>query len=448
MPTVSDIFIDYLYGFHTSGILQKDLEKAKACLKDYLGVTIGGANALFSKHPDICFLLEGASGVSSVIGTGKKSSLLNAALINGISSHYLELDDGFRFGMVHPGTVIFSALLPLVELKKISGLEFLKATVLAYEACLRLSKAMQPRLKEKGLHATGVVAGVGAALGLGFALGYSKDQLKSVLASAATSSSGILEVIRDESQLKPFNSGQAAMNGLAAGLSGKANMMGPNDVLGGSQGFFFVNSDASGVNTIMEESSEAFIHSIYVKPYAACRHAHAPVEAALYLKEEHGLDVEMIESVSVETYKFAVVLHDHQEVGSPASAKMSTPYAVAAALVFGKVGMEQFKEEAVKDERVQTLCKKVSVYESAELSAQVPAKRAAIVRIGLKGNLTVEHKIDFPKGEPENPMSNIEMDDKFSSLMDFAGVSNTAQEEILTIVDRLEDRMKELFDYL
>jgi 2-methylcitrate dehydratase PrpD len=331
---------------------------------------------------------------------------------------------------------------------KVSGTEFLKATVVAYEACLRLSKAMQPRLKEKGMHATGVVAGVGAALGVGFALGYTKEQLKSVLAAAATSSSGILEVIRDESQLKPFNSGQASMNGLAAGLSGKANMMCPNDVLGGSQGFFFVNSDTSSESKLLEEVDGALINSIYVKPYAACRHAHAPVEATLHLKEEHGIDVEAIESVSVETYKFAVALHDHQEVNSTASAKMSTPYAVAAALVYGKVGLEQFKEEALMNETVQALCKKITVLESAELSSQVPAKRAAIVRIKMKNKVTFEHKVDFPKGEPENPLSKTEMDDKFSSLMKFAGVSGARQSEILDIVDNLEVRMEELYDYL
>jgi 2-methylcitrate dehydratase PrpD len=115
MSTVSDNFIDYLHTFYSSGISKNDLVKAKACLKDYLGVTLGGANALLGKHPSILFLLEGASGGCKVIGTGKNSSMLNSALVNGISSHYLELDDGFRFGMVHPGTVIFSALLPLVE---------------------------------------------------------------------------------------------------------------------------------------------------------------------------------------------------------------------------------------------------------------------------------------------------------------------------------------------
>lgn len=448
MNSFSDSFINYLQDFYKTDIQARDLQKAKACLKDYLGVTLAGSSALFKNHPDLKNLMENDHSGVKVIGSKFGSNLLNCALLNGMSAHYLELDDGYRYGMVHPGAVIFSTLLPVAEKYKVSGENFLKATVVAYEACLRLARAMQPMLKEKGLHATGVVAGVGAALGLGFLLGYSKIQLKAVLAASATSASGILEVIRDESQLKPFNCGQAALNALSSALIGQSGMIGPNDVLGGSQGFFFVNSNLSAIHDLLKPQEESLIHGIYIKPYAACRHAHAPIGAALNLKEANKIDFEKIKEVTVETYKYAVVFHDHQEVSSPTSAKMSTPYGVAVALIYGAAGLQEFTPEVVVLDKVRALSKKIFVLENKELSKLVPHKRSAIVRVELNDGGYFEYRVDYPKGEPENALSSSELDEKFTSLASFAKVSMEAQSEILNIIDNIETRMGELYEYL
>lgn len=448
MNSYTDTFIDYLHDFFDSNIQSKDIEKARACLKDYLGVTLAGSSALFKNHPELKNLMDGDLADIKVIGSNNGSNILNSALLNGMSAHYLELDDGYRYGMVHPGAVIFSTLLPVAEQHKVSGENFLKASVVAYEACLRLARAMQPMLKEKGLHATGVVAGVGAALGVGFLLGYNKTQLKTVLAAASTSASGILEVIRDESELKPFNCGQAALSALSAALIGKTGMIGPNDVLGGSQGFFFVNSNISGIHDLLKQNSEALIHGIYIKPYAACRHAHAPIGAALFLKEAYKIDFEKIEKVRIETYKYAVGLHDHQEVSSPTSAKMSTPYGVAVALIFGAAGLQEFAPEVVKLEYVSELSKKIFVLENTELSKQVPDKRSAIVKVEMKDRNFFEYKVEYPKGEPENALTPSELNEKFSALAGFASVSNKDQSEILNIIDNIETRLGELFEYL
>ena len=448
MVSLTDSFIDYLEDFFKSDIQSKDIEKAKACLLDYLGVTLAGSSALFKNHPELKNLFYGDSTDMKVIGLKNGTSLLNCALLNGMSAHYLELDDGYRYGMVHPGAVIFSTLLPVAEKYKASGENFLKATVVAYEACLRLARAMQPMLKEKGLHATGVVAGVGAAVGVGFLLGYNTTQLKTVLAAAATSASGILEVIRDESQLKPFNCGQAALNALSAAMIGQTGIIGPNDVLGGSQGFFFVNSSLTGIHDLLKPYKDALIHGIYIKPYAACRHAHAPIGAALFLKEAYKIDFEKIEKVIVETYKYAVGLHDHQEVNSPTSAKMSTPYGVAVAFIFGAAGLQEFTPEVVELEYVSELSKKIFVLENMELSKLVPDKRSAIVKVELKDRNILEYQVEYPKGEPENALTPSELNEKFSSLASYALVSNEVQSEILNIIDNIETRMGELYEYL
>ncbi|WP_114752678.1 MmgE/PrpD family protein [Pleomorphovibrio marinus] len=448
MNIKTDNFLDYLTEFFEKEIIDKDKRKAKDCLLDYLGVTIAGSYTLFRNYPELRCLASSEGGAIKVIGVNETTSLLNAALLNGMAAHVLELDDGYRYGMVHPGAVIFSALLPIAQKFNISGDTFLRSTVVAYEACLRLSKAMQPVLKEKGLHATGVVAGVGAAIGIGFALGYSRAQLKSVLTASCTSASGLLEVIRDESQLKPYNSAQAAMNGMAAGLFGKAGMHTPDDILGGNQGFFTAHSKISNIDSLLEPNKSAMIQEIYVKPYAACRHAHAPIDAVLYLKAQFPIDICGIDSVTIETYKYAVALHDHQVVESSASAKMSTPYSVAVALIHQSAGLEEFYEEIISQKDVKSLCKRIHVIENVDFTKLVPQKRSAKVSILMNNRQLFEHQVDFPKGEPENAMTSYELKEKFYKLAEFANVPKDNQNQILKTVDKLEYRISDLYRYV
>ena len=141
----------------------------------------------------------------------------------------------------------------------------------------------------------------------------------------------------------------------------------------------------------------------YRKPYAACRHAHSAIEAALYLKEKSGFSVGDIEDVLVETYDMAIAGHDHKTVKGIQSAKMSIPFSVALALVKGNAGLDSYSTESVFDAVILRLADKVSLVEDSEITSWFPEKRAARVTIVMK-DCSFTHLVEDTKGETENPM--------------------------------------------
>ncbi|MDR4989112.1 MAG: MmgE/PrpD family protein, partial [Bacteroidales bacterium] len=267
------------------------------------------------------------------------------------------------------------------------------------------------------------------------------------LAAAATSAAGMLEVIRDQSELKPYNAGRAAAAGLMAASVARAGFKGPDDVLNGAHGFLKLFSESPDLEKLKRPSAPA-IHSIYVKPWAACRHSHAPVEAILNLRKKIQVRPEEVESITVFTYGHAVHLHDHTEAASTGSAKMSTPYSVAVALLTGRAGLEQFSPEMIARRDVQDMTRKVAVLEDPEMTRRVPAQRAARVRMIMKSGKQHEAVVELPKGEPEHPLSEEELAQKFTELATFAGKSKEECRGIIEVVHKIEDRAAGLYPFL
>ncbi len=131
--------------------------------------------------------------------------------------------------MMHRAPVI-SALLSIQNERKFSLTEFYESMVIGYEAAIKLARAVQPEAKLRGYHATGICGTIGAAMAVAHALSYDRSQRMSALATAATGASGLLEVIEDDSELKPITLGKAAMSGLHAALFGQLAHEAPEDV--------------------------------------------------------------------------------------------------------------------------------------------------------------------------------------------------------------------------
>ena len=173
------------------------------------------------------------------------------------------------------------------------------------------------------------------------------------------------------------------------------------------------------------------IEKTYTKPYASCRYTHPSVEAAIHLRDL--VKPEAVTEIEIKTYDLAVSGHDHTEIPGSYSAKMSIPYATAAGLMYGKAGLQEFSEEAVKDERILALTRKVHVSADASLSAAFPGIQAAIVTIHTK-NGVYEDRVDFPKGEPENPLTDGEFFSRYQGLMDYAGADRACSQAVFDAV--------------
>lgn len=415
MNNVTDCFISYLFK-KNADITPCILQKAQTCLADYIAVTEAGSKSAKDLWGD--FLRRALPGKSPLLGYCLKTDAHTACLVNGYNAHCLEFDDGQRFAMLHLGASIITALISAASENDIATNDFLAGVVMGYEATCRLAIAIQPGHKKKGFHAAGTCGTVGAAIAVAFALKMDATQMKTVLSAAVAGAAGMLEIQEQGSQMKPYNLGRAAMDGLSAATTGFTSMRGPDDMLGGERGFLKLFTDEYDVDKLTGNASHFEIERIYVKPYAACRHCHAAIEAALALRNKMPLTD--IDRVLVKTYKLAIQGHDHTVITGSASAKLSIPYSVAAAFLLGQAGMEAFDEAVVCREDILALTSKVFVEEAPRPSALPSDARYVTVVLKGKDGKEASYSVDYAKGDPENPMTHNEMHQKIQSLLGYA----------------------------
>lgn len=443
---LTDQFLNVIQEVATGEMPEHIKTKAKECLLDYLGVAFSGHLMLKTKE-HLLLNRDSVSYASHVFGFSEKVPTNIAALLNGISSHVIELDDGHRKGAVHVGGTIFSALMAVAEQEKLNSEDFLIGVIVGYEATIRLACAVQPGNKLRGYHATGTCGTVGAALGIGSALHFTREQMNTTLAAAVTSAAGILEMQEDDSDLKPYNVGRAAMDAVVAAMIGRTGMRGPKDALGGRRGFLRVMTDEPHQEYLTNANSGLYcIEKIYQKVYAACRHAHPAIEAALSLRSE--IDIDKIDHIRVAAYKLAVSGHDHTEIPSVSSAKMSIPFSVAVVLVTGSAGLEAFSKTNILNPKIKELTQKVIVSEDEKLTHLCPDCRVSILTIKMINGDIFTKRVDYPKGEPENPLSREELEEKFRGLAMYGGLTKIECDEVIAEIWKEEFSIEKIMNII
>ena len=398
------------------------MERARQSLLDYLAVTCAGAHFQSRKMERYFAFAEPEPGAFKAIGTGKSLALKEAVFLNGLNAHALDYDDGTNSGIIHLGSPIFSLLIPLSQRYGKSVEQMLRAAVIGYEASYTMAVSIQPKHKSLGFHATGTCGMLGATLAASYLLGFSDEERFQAFAAACVSASGMLKVLDDGSELKPYNVAKTALLSLTSLQLAKAGFKGHEDPLGGYRGFLkmMAGDEDLEMKPVLLNGTYAIMKS-YTKPYASCRYTHPPVEAAIHLRNQYGITPEQVLGIKVETYDLAVSGHDHQEVKGAYSAKMSIPYSTAVALVFGKAGLQEFESDVLESESIKALSKKVQVVSDAELSTIFPEKQSAVLTVVTSSGVYSE-RVDFPKGEPENPFTETEFLERYESLMSYGGV--------------------------
>lgn len=431
---LTDTFIDGLVT-RSLTVSPRVKEQAKKCLLDYLGVVLGGARYLKEKHPAFFEVFTKDQGDSSVFGIPQKTTATNAAMLNGFSAHVLELDDGHRHGMIHLGASINTAVLLAAEKEQLKYDNILCGIIMGYEVAVRCARALQPGHKVRGYHVSGTCGTIGSAMGVAFACGYDVAQMKATLACAVSSAAGVLEIQEEASEMKPYNVGRAAMDGLVSAQMGGLAMPGPDDVMGGKRGFLNALTDTPHPEHLTDFTNEDYaIEGIYQKVHAACRHCHPAIDATLDMRNDLELKPEQIEHIEVHTYKLAVGSHDHTQIRGISSAKLSTPYGVALAIVKGGAGYADYNEVNLDDYNIKALTRKVSVIEDENLTAQSPAVRGAKVIIYFTNGKSYEAQCLYPKGEPEHPLTKEELEAKFRGLAMYGGLTREDCEKMINSV--------------
>lgn len=448
MDNLTNEFLSKVFLLHKSGISTHAIAKAKSCFLDTVGCTLGGVRFYDERLKTFNIGFPEIRTTNPIGLQGRCIPMQVAAMLNGLSAHAMELDDGHRIGMLHLGAPVISALLAVADKECLSSKDFLLGIIIGYEVAIRLACAVQPDCKLKGYHATGTCGTVGAAMGIAVALHFDFEQMKSAFSAATTSAAGILEMIEGDTELKPYNAGRAAMDGVTAAYIGKARFKAPDDALGGKRGFLKVMTDEPKMEYMTDFSGDKLmIETIYMKPYAACRHCHPSIEAALDIRQQEGFNISEVQRIHVDTYKLAVAGHDHIDIKGANSAKMSIPYSLAVALCTGKAGLDEFTDKYIFDKDIQSITDKVTVSDVEELTVLCPQKRVAEVTVTTK-NGVFSKRVVYPKGEPENPLSQQELEEKFRGLAMYGGLTKEECDDVINEVWKVNMDLKKIMNII
>ena len=367
-----------------------------------------------------------------------------AALIAGVSAHALESDDTHQASSSHPGSAVFPATLTIAAAEQASFEAFAAAVGAGYEAMTRISVAATVRGQyDRGFHPTGTAGVFGAAIAASRLLGLEAAETRSALGIALSLSSGSMAFLADGAWTKRLHPGWAAHSGLIAARLAGAGFEGPRDPIAGPAGFLQAYSDARDDAALGAGlgGMPLAIHRTSIKAHACCRYKQAPIDAVLELVEAHDLTAEQIACIRVGVLEagwniIAAPAEDKRHPVSIVDAQFSMPFGAAVATLYRSASVREYRPEVIASPEVAALMERVECYRSSDLDAGFPQRWPAEVAIELHDGRTLSHRVDYPKGDPENPLTPPELELKFRSLS--AGlVTEPGQANVIEAIARL-----------
>lgn len=400
----------------------RTIDHAKRHILDGIGAVLAGAGQEATEIAERASTRAGASGQTPVAGRKRHHDMLTAAFLQGAAAHGLELDDGYRAGSTHPGSVVVPALLAAAYTREVSGRDAIAAAVAGYETMCRLAAACHPRSRWRGFHNTSTTGVFGATALWSSLAHFSAERTEAAIGIAASTASGLFTFL-DGGDVKRLHPGFAARNGLLAGLLAEEGLPGPPGALESPNGFFHAYAgnddgqiDYAALNILgVGPGSPHAITECYIKPYACCRHIHAAIDAVLDMQRRDGLEVGDVESIHIGTYRVATA-HDLRSWDGFTTAQMSIPFVIATALRHGAVDLDHFSTTHRTDPKTADVGEKVSVSVDASCDASYPLTRSAVTTVITKTGARLERRIDEPLGAPANPVDEAALVGKFTSL--------------------------------
>ena len=241
------------------------------------------------------------------------------------------------------------------------------------------------------------------------------------LGSAGTQAAGLWEFLKEGAMSKALHAGRAASAGVFSAYLAQSGFTAASKILEGEKGFCPALSEAPRIEKITQNLSygDLKIQHNSFKPYACCKHAHAAVYGAQILRSNHGIKPEDIDCVEIRVNNITDFLINNPAPQNVYGCKFSIQYCVAAALVYGKAGVDEFNPEARSSAVMQKIMDKISVVKDEKqekLNRENPAKLASEIIIKMKDGAKYQMQVDYPKGDPDNPMTWEESKAKFIAL--------------------------------
>ena len=414
--TLLEEFGQFIEGSYQTTFIQETLHSARRALLDWHGALIAGADTDAASRLRDAYSEEFGVGHCSVSGTQKKTFARAAAFMNGTISHIAEFDDIFRDGAYHPACPTISAAFALAESRNDSLADLLAAIIIGYEVSTRISKVIQPS-HYRYFHTTGTAGVFGAAAACAYLLRLNASQACDALATAGTFASGLQQAFRSDSMTKPMHPGHAAEVGLNAALTAHAGMTGTPDLLEGDAGFGAALCENPRWNELFDGLGSSWnIERMTFKNHGCCGHNFPAIDALSHLLNEHAIDPEQIKKIRVGGYKATAEVCHYVHPKTPFEAKFSLTYTVSARIILGQVRERAFLEKALSNPKIHAMEEKIELSIDPECAAKFPLHRSAKVEIEMNDGTIYHHHQLTRHGDPDEPLSDQELVDKFLEL--------------------------------
>ena len=378
--------------------------KAKRALLNFFAVAIAGCR---TEPVELALktLAEFSGGKqATIVGRTERIDALGAAFLNAAGANVFDYCDTHLPTVVHPTAPLAPALLALAELRRVTGPELLLAFVLGFEIECRVGGAVSPGHYPKGWHITSTCGVFGSAAGAAKLLGLKENQVVWSLGNAATQSAGLCECLGWPA--KSVSVGNAARNGLFSALLAEKGFSGPAEPIAGAQGFLAAMGEPPNWAALTEGLGKTWeVNDNSLKPYPAGFVIHPLLDCALDWRSQHPGAA--VERVAVRGNPLLLQRTDRPKVATGRESQVSLQHAVAAALVLGKAGLDQFTDACVDDPAVKEMRRKVEV-------ASDPAISTIAVEMDFWTTDGKKHSVSTQaaRGSSANPLKDAEIEQK------------------------------------
>jgi 2-methylcitrate dehydratase PrpD len=412
IPHVTKILANYIVSARYEDLPANVRKEGLRTLLNWVGVAVGG-----SHHETIDIAVEALAPFSgpsqaAILGRRERFDVMNAAFINGVSSHIFDYDDTHLKTIIHPAGPVVSTILGLAEYRPVDGRAFLNALVLGVETECRIGNAVYPDHYDRGWHITGTAGVFGAAASAGKLLGLSEQQMIWAIGLAASQPVGLRESFG--SMNKSFNPGRAASNGLFAAFLASKNFTSSDQMIEAQRGWANTISTKQDYKEITEglgERYEALLNTY--KPFACGIVMHPAIDAAIQLRNQYQIKPDQIDTINLRVNPLVLELTGKKTPTTGLEGKFSIYHAVAVAIVEGAAGEKQFSDRAVQDSTMVALrTRVVPIVDSTVKPEQVEMKMT--LKDGRQLEKTIQHAI----GSLEAPMTDHDLESKFTDLAD------------------------------
>jgi 2-methylcitrate dehydratase PrpD len=378
--------------------------EAKRALLNFFAVAIAGCR---TEPVELALktLAEFSGGKqATIVGRTERIDALGAAFLNAAGANVFDYCDTHLPTVVHPTAPLAPALLALAELRRVTGPELLLAFVLGFEIECRVGGAVSPGHYPKGWHITSTCGVFGSAAGAAKLLGLNENQVVWTLGNAATQSAGLCECLGWPA--KSVSVGNAARNGLFSALLAEKGFSGPAEPIAGAQGFLAAMGEPPNWLALTEGVGKSWeVNDNSLKPYPAGFVIHPLLDCALDWRRQHpGAEVDR---VTVRGNPLLLQRTDRPEVATGRESQVSLQHAVAAALVLGKAGLDQFTDACVEDPVVKEMRRKVEVASDPAIST-IAVEMDFWTKDGKKHSVSTQ----AARGSSANPLKDSEVEQK------------------------------------